>query len=427
MKLSKILLLAILLGIESEIALAEDVTPITTDKMSLVQDAEVVDANSVRLTPNSTAKTGVVVLPKLCAKEYKLRFDLNAGSGSGAGFVIDKMLEARISPQVGPMRERDFENFLPTGELAKLARIHFDTYRDFLRYENGQAVLQRDDNSVYMHRIEKVSDNSISFVSLVDQSLPFRMKGNGWFTVQLHNVGDLIKLSVIKDGLVVLEKEGLASPAAGKEHQVSILAWTGVAASEQQVRNVSLEIIEPDDCRLPLTDNQLAEELASACGVSTTSCNEECYLATMQPLLANGKITDAQIQSMLLECSAQTCEAEQPEPVDLESIRHQAFAEGVASVNLSTACEPIRQQAYAAGVASVNLSGEKQKSYNEGYEAGKKEGQKVTICHKEKKKGNGVYKTTQNTLTVSINALSAHLAHGDSIGACTAATKPAKK
>lgn len=37
--------------------------------------------------------------------------------------------------------------------------------------------------------------------------------------------------------------------------------------------------------------------------------------------------------------------------------------------------------------------------------------EKVTICHRE---GNG----SSHTITVSINAVPAHLAHGDSIGEC---------
>ena len=37
-------------------------------------------------------------------------------------------------------------------------------------------------------------------------------------------------------------------------------------------------------------------------------------------------------------------------------------------------------------------------------------GKKVTICHKGK-----------NTITISVNALPAHKAHGDTVGACTTA------
>lgn len=36
---------------------------------------------------------------------------------------------------------------------------------------------------------------------------------------------------------------------------------------------------------------------------------------------------------------------------------------------------------------------------------------KVTICHKENNNGG-------KTITVSVNALSAHQAHGDTVGAC---------
>lgn len=43
--------------------------------------------------------------------------------------------------------------------------------------------------------------------------------------------------------------------------------------------------------------------------------------------------------------------------------------------------------------------------------AGVSSNQKVTICHRE---GNG----SSHEITVSINALPAHLAHGDRIGSC---------
>lgn len=39
------------------------------------------------------------------------------------------------------------------------------------------------------------------------------------------------------------------------------------------------------------------------------------------------------------------------------------------------------------------------------------DGEKVTICHRE---GNG----SSHSITVSINAVPAHLAHGDAIGDC---------
>jgi hypothetical protein len=66
----------------------------------------------------------------------------------------------------------------------------------------------------------------------------------------------------------------------------------------------------------------------------------------------------------------------------------------------------------AAAVAGLGYAGSRPSASAQQYEYGAK----VTICHHT-----GSKKNPQHTITVSRNALPAHLRHGDTVGPCTSA------
>lgn len=337
----------------------------------------------------------------ICAKEYKFSYDafvgdLNADKNGGAGVVFYEI-------------RSDDNSWLNVFEFNIQDRARISRF----------------------NTIEMLGTAPITF------AVPaFTLAGNGWNHVVFHgneNVGDA----------VVSNAKGVVSVANGRPYKQGVpiyhqfLGWTGTAHNLQKVKNFKIEIIRPDNCTgLPsLTLDEAKQQITASCGSNECSSYATfltCAVNFLDTLKSKNSITVDTYNSLLTEYQAKAnyCDGVGECSSELEKAKQDAYArgftEGIASIDIEAIKSDARAEGYESGfsdgVASVDVQSIKNEAYQTGKDAGYQEGysagynaglsvDKVTICHKQPKK-NPV------TITVSRNALKAHLAHGDSIGKC---------
>lgn len=357
--------------------------------------------SEVVLTDDATGQRGYITSPKkICAKAYSVDFDVFPGNlpaslSGGAGVVF---YEQRADD--------------PSKWLQVL----------------GFNIQDRQFASTWYNSVELMRFNDVANTT-TQLKAPFSLTGNGWLHVTwIKNKENVTAIISGAAGIMSLSQKRTFEPGVPVVHQ--LLGWTGVAHNKQAIKNFSINISEPDTCpgmeMLDLTATRTVIE--QSCGGEFCPVKESmvsCASKLLESMKAAGNITESVEQSVLDECSvkdsycqaSKECDAKLQEAfnngvqsVDVESIKAAAFQSGVDSINVSE----IRRIAFQEGVDSVDANAAWEDGYAKGASSCVVEDSKVSICHKG------------NVISVSVNALSAHYSHGDTLGSCARSTKKRK-
>lgn len=461
----------------------ETILPHSTDLTLSGTATYLAETKEYRLTSDNYWQEGRVDTKSICAKEFKVSYDVfvgdrNANLNGGAG-VIFYELNANT---------KDWMNVVELN-IQDRARVANYNSLELVRFGNGPAV----------------------FTTV---PVPFMMGGAGYMHVE-YTMNEGVTNALLTSDLGSVSVAGKGDYAPSTPLQFRFFAWTGTARNLQKIKNIEIDIIRPDNCsgQPSLSLEQTKEQVSAACGSDACSAFEtffSCASELLDEFKASG-IIDLAIHSSVLaehenkmnyclgkgECEADRTTIEKTafekgfnagvlsidqnalkseafakgvQSIDVEAIkaaaykdgldvgvasvdvatielrafnagfsagvssvnvedvqsaaREEGFSAGVASIDVESIRAETYQQAYAAGVASVDIESARTGGYQDGLAAGREAGyeegyskglavEKVTLCHRQPKK-------QPVTVTVSRKALKAHLAHGDSLGACPA-------
>lgn len=360
------------------------------------------NGNEVVLTSDAVWQDGrATTKDRICAKEYKFSFDaytgdLPASSNGGAGLVF-------------------YEIYSDTNAWANV-------------FEFNIQDRARPDRYNY---IELLGVNS----EITGTLAPYQLNGLGWSHVEFY-ANETFGVAVVSTSRGVLSVTNHRPYRPGIPIYHQFLGWTGVAHNVHKVRNLKYQVIRPDNCsgEPSLTEMQAESQLSVACG-NGDSCEDidawvSCRMEMIDTLKDEGRIGEDCYSSLARKCDHKIilCGSQNECSDSLASARKEGYDTGY----------PV---GYDNGVKSIDIQGIKNASYIEGFGAGKASvvceqpkpqpptppapqptpnpKAKVKICHKASAK-------KSRTLTIAQSAVSAHLAHGDTLGECPCKSKKKK-
>lgn len=318
------------------------------------------------MTNNTTAQYGSAELSSpVCAKEYRLRADLNFGdsTATGAGFFIQFVRDPNKTVLLGSLNERGY-GMVDANTPNNAWSYTFDTYRDYM----GNGQWESSDNSFSSYS-NVLGANGVPTVNYETRfrydNLPWRLKGGGWHTVDIYVNEAQRRTQVLRNGVVALDRtDSQHYYRQGEALTPSYAAFTGVANAAFGVRNVRLEIIRPDYCGVGIYPDPLVDDVVrTACGNfdPAVSCPTTCIDATLEPLMLVGKVTLSQLNAIKSRCVLP------PAPKD-------------CSVEEDAASKAGYKKGYSDGAASVDLDSVRKTAYDKGYTDGKAS----VVCEKPK-------------------------------------------
>ena len=344
------------------------------------------EGDSYVLTTASPRQTGLVKLDQpICAKSFKLSFDINLGTDisplGGDGIMIVFMDEA----------------------LTTQFRIHADTFfnpEEDPRYElDGNHVsIESLGAPLDVYGRPPISGNS-TFGPFAAGKSPFTMEGSSWFSAEVVRNDRVVETSFLNGTAGLILKTFLPSDTPYNVIP-GFLGLTKLGMNQQQIRNISFTILNKEGCPsyvAPLTTDQARAYITSSCG-DVTTCPDEtsflnCVTSTTQALLTDERISSAVAELLELEaqyglsfCSGyQQCETD----IDPDSIRQEGYSAGYTagqSTGYDSGYSAGDSSGYARGLTEGKAIGYKSgyasgdadgytRGYNEGYDLGYSKGQ----------------------------------------------------
>lgn len=319
----------------------------------------------------------LVTAAPICAQEYTVSFEFSSASATGTGDIAIEEILARPEGYTSA----DLDHY----KVPVVNRTYY------FSATNAPAQILFGNNF----------NLAAPPVTVLKSTAPFSVRGKGWQKMAAHITDSRVEATILSGndstGMI-----GSKISTLGKVKYPYIIANT-VSPDLVKIRNLKVDILKADNCTgLPsLSLEEARQKVTDACGAGDCAENAaflSCASTTLEALRAAGTL-DPAIQKTLLDefqVKSMYCSGLDECKADMESAKQEAFETGL---NL--------------GVASIDQEAIKAQAYQQGFDAGKASvvcSNKVTICHVAGKK--------TETIEVSINALPAHLAHGDSLGAC---------
>lgn len=351
---------------------------------------------------------------QFCANKYTVSYEAFNGSRlTGGGDIrAGVYYGSNISdPQV--IAEIDtFEDGYPCKTCTKLPWSAWEPNNNHIAIESAISNLGGGTNSLL--------------------TSPFKLISGDWQKVEIHyNHGDVAMN--LDSGANSIRLRGKAEYRANTPAYLAIsastrMAWTN-AANLLKIRNIKIEVLE--SCASSKTAIEALAELdtenvLNSCPISSEALGiiSDGLSAYRSTGLINSSTHEEALNLLsnkLNFCNGSSvCKADLTSQLDAEY--QKGFQAGVGSIDQ----DAIRKEGFDSGVASVPVDTIKSGAYNQGFDAGKNSVQcpvdsgnkekedknkKVTVCHYAAN-GKG------NTISISQNAVQAHLKHGDSLGEC---------